>query len=293
LVLMFGAVPVGVITNAASVTMTGILTYHYGKQAAGGTTHDASGWIVYLLALLLLIFVDLVLMRILGDSARTTGRLSAVAGKYAAPHVLSLIVLLAAGGLGVAWLDNRGEVEVPRKPLSQLSANLGDWQTKGSDSRFDRRVEDVLGTTDYVMREYSSPEGRVANVYVGYYASQKMGATYHSPQNCLPGAGWVMSDPQLIEISTRDGRSFFANRYIVENGAFHQLMIYWYQGRGRTQASEYFDKLLTIRDSVLRRRSDGALVRVMTNADDVPAATQAAADLSARLAEDLNPFIPE
>jgi hypothetical protein len=41
-------------------------------------------------------------------------------------------------------------------------------------------------------------------------------------------------------------------------------MIYWYQGRGRIVASEYQDKVYTVLDSVLRRRSDGAMVRIMT-----------------------------
>ena len=293
LVLMICAVPVAVITNAGRVTTTGLLTYHYGKQAAGGTSHDASGWIVYLLALVLLILIDLVLIRVFSDRAGIHDEISAVPARYTARSVLPLIVLLTTGGIGIAWLNNRGEVEVPRQSLSELPVKLGNWEAKGSDIRFDGRVEGVLGTTDYVMREYASPDGRIANIYVGYYSSQRTGATYHSPQNCLPGAGWVMSEPGIIEISTPDGRYFNADRYIVENGTFRQVMIYWYQGRGRTEASEYIDKFLTIRDSILRRRSDGALVRVMTTADDIPAATRAAADLSARLAEDLNAFVPD
>ena len=56
----------------------------------------------------------------------------------------------------------------------------------------------MLRATDYTMREYTSSDGRVANIYVGYYATQRTGATYHSPQNCLPGAGWVLSDPQVV-----------------------------------------------------------------------------------------------
>jgi EpsI family protein len=71
-------------------------------------------------------------------------------------------------------------------------------------------------------------------------------------------------------------------------------MIYWYQGRGRIEASEYRDKINTVWDSVLRRRSDGAMVRVMTSVgNDEQSATQAAIDLSAQLAEKLDEFVPE
>ena len=70
-------------------------------------------------------------------------------------------------------------------------------------------------------------------------------------------------------------------------------MIYWYQGRGRIEASEYRDKLNTIWDSTFRRRSDGAMVRVMTSVgSDEQSANKAAIDLSAQLADKLNEFVP-
>ncbi|MGE3465725.1 MAG: exosortase C-terminal domain/associated protein EpsI, partial [Pyrinomonadaceae bacterium] len=158
----------------------------------------------------------------------------------------------------------------------------------------DITVEGVLKTSDYTMREYALPDGRIGNIYVGYYASQRGGATYHSPQNCLPGAGWVMRDPQLISIERPDGTSFTANRYIIENGIYKEVMIYWYQGRGRTEASEYRDKINTVWDSVARSRSDGALIRVMTGASDNEAeAVETASELAGNLAGVLDPFVPE
>ena len=64
-----------------------------------------------------------------------------------------------------------------------------------------------------------------------------------------------MKDPETIEIAGPGGGSFIANRYIIENGPDKQVMIYWYQGRGRKEASEYRDKINTVWDSVLRRRN--------------------------------------
>ena len=154
----------------------------------------------------------------------------------------------------------RGELVPERVPLSTLNTKLGDWSQKGSEIRFDESIETVLKVTDYTMREYTLADGRLANLYVGYYASQRSGATYHSPQNCLPGAGWVMTEPQTVEIEGPKG-AFKANRYIIENGPYREVMIYWYQGRGRTEASEYSGKVNTVWDSVNRRRSDGAMVR--------------------------------
>jgi len=57
-ILMLAAIPIAVFTNAARVTATGALTYYYGKKALESIWHDFSGWLVYLVALLLLILVN-------------------------------------------------------------------------------------------------------------------------------------------------------------------------------------------------------------------------------------------
>ncbi|HEY0461986.1 MAG TPA: EpsI family protein [Pyrinomonadaceae bacterium] len=205
-----------------------------------------------------------------------------------------LVAVLLAGGVFINWFEQRGEAEIARKSLAELPASLGEWRQKGDAMRFGEATENVLRVSDYTQRYYSLPNGRIANLYVGYYASQRTGVTYHSPQNCLPGAGWVLREPQTIEIKTPSGKTFAANRYRIGNGTFDEIMIYWYQGRGRIEASEYRDKLNTLWDSAFRRRSDGAMVRVMTSVGgDEDAATGAAIDLSAELADNLAEFVPE
>jgi EpsI family protein len=205
-----------------------------------------------------------------------------------------LLVTLLVGGIFINWFEQRGEAEVVRKPLSEIPATLGEWRQKGDEIHFDGQTETVLRASDYTMREYTTTDGRLANLYIGYYASQRTGATYHSPQNCLPGAGWVMKQPELVEIKTASGKSFPANKFIIENGIYNEVMVYWYQGRGRSVASEYHDKIYTVLDSVLRRRSDGAMVRVMTSVGDSETeATKAAIDLAAQTADRLAAYIPE
>ncbi|MFV0389156.1 MAG: exosortase C-terminal domain/associated protein EpsI [Pyrinomonadaceae bacterium] len=204
-----------------------------------------------------------------------------------------MLALLVFGGLGINWLDLRGEAIVTRVPLAELPKTLGGWNQYGKEIRFSPETESVLKATEYIDRYYYK-DGRFVDVYVGYYASQKSGQTYHSPQNCLPGAGWEMREPQKIEITMPNGGTFSANKYIIENGKFREVMIYWYQGRGRRTASEYDDKVYTIFDSITRSRSDGALVRVMTsigNSED--AATDAATNISGMVSEELNKYIPE
>ena len=61
LVLMLSAIPIAVLTNAARVTATGVLTYYYGRQATEGTLYDAFGWLIYLVALGLLMLLNFIL----------------------------------------------------------------------------------------------------------------------------------------------------------------------------------------------------------------------------------------
>ncbi len=294
--LMVCAVPIAVLTNAGRVSATGVLTYYYGKSASEGTFHEISGWLVYVVALAILIIFNELLKRMFGRGQDTGGaeRRPPERVLHRSAPLIPILVVIAVSGVAINWFVNRGEVEVQRQMLADLPQTIGEWRQKGIDFRFDAQTESVLRATDYTMRDYVTPEGRQANLYVGYYASQRTGATYHSPQNCLPGAGWVLGDQNTIDISTRGGRTFKANRYTIENGPYREVMIYWYQGRGRTEASEYTDKVNTVWDSVTRRRTDAAMVRIMTSVgNDEPSALAAAADLAGRLSEQLTPFVPE
>ena len=204
---------------------------------------------------------------------------------------LLLIVLLFGGAIINVW-ENAGEARVSRKSLKEFPARIGSWQQQGEDVRFDDETEKVLRADDYVSRNFQS-NGRLASLYVGYYATQRNGATYHSPLNCLPGSGWVMSDGGKMTITPTGAPSFEANRYVIQNGNQRALMIYWYQGRGNTVASEYWAKIYTVLDSVRRRRSDGALVRVMTPFGNSPAdAEKSAIELASEAARELPAFVP-
>ena len=205
-----------------------------------------------------------------------------------------LFVVLLAGGFIVNALEYFGEARVERKELKDFPKQVGTWAQSGGDEQFDNQTLAVLRSSDYLLRNYRGADGRVMNFYVGYYASQRDGATYHSPLNCLPGAGWVMNDAGTITITPEGRAPFVANRYLIQNGLHKELLVYWYQGRGRAVASEYWGKVYTVVDSVRKRRSDGAMVRIMTPVDGSESkALQAAVDLAARSSTFLPDFVPD
>ena len=156
---------------------------------------------------------------------------------------------------------NGDEVSAPREALATMPRTLGAWSDP-VDLPLDREVREVLGVDDYINRTYVNAAAQPVNLYIGYYGSQRQGDTIHSPQNCLPGAGWqpVEGGPASLDIN---GRNVTVNRYVIQKGLDRQVVLYWYQGRGRVVANEYANKFWLMLDAARLHRSDGALVRVV------------------------------
>lgn len=212
--------------------------------------------------------------------------------KSSVRFAVALIAILLVGLLVNSW-SYLGEAHVERKVLKSFPAQIGSWSQVGTDTLLDEPTLKVLRASDYLIRDYKRNDGVLANLYVGYYASQRDGATYHSPLNCLPGSGWNLTEPAKKTITTSQGHSFQANQYVIQNGSQRVAMIYWYEGRGRSVASEYWGKVYTVIDSVRLRRSDGALVRVtvpIVGSDSV--SLDAAAELAGKASEQMAEFVP-
>lgn len=170
------------------------------------------------------------------------------------------IALLA---LTIIFVNFLGTVQpVPlRRSLADFPRTIGTFQAV-DERTFSDNVLGKLGVDHYIMRAYRDPDGYLIWLYIGYYESQTQGEIIHSPKHCMPGSGW---DPIINkEVALDGGRSkgLVIDQMLLQKGAQKQLAHYWYQGRGRIVANEYMDRLYMVLDSLLRRRSDGALIRI-------------------------------
>jgi EpsI family protein len=197
--------------------------------------------------------------------------------------------VLALGAVFTVGVDTQRVLPL-RAPLSSTVPDAWNGYV-AHDVEVSAEEQQVAGMSDYLMRAYAasdaSAEQYAFSVYVGYYESQRQGKTIHSPKNCLPGSGWEALQSTTHEIRTTSGL-ITVNRYLLKRGQQAALVLYWYQGRGRVEASEYKVKLDLLRDSMFRQRSDEALVRIV-----VPVATteEDALELAARVAADLAPAV--
>ena len=64
IILVGSAIPIAILTNAMRVSGTGVLAHYYGTEVADGFFHSFSGWVVYIVAFLLLFAVGWLLDRI-------------------------------------------------------------------------------------------------------------------------------------------------------------------------------------------------------------------------------------
>lgn len=166
---------------------------------------------------------------------------------------------------------------------------------------FTKEVLDVLGLDDYLTRHYIKPGKGLVDLYIGYWRSQKQGDAIHSPQNCLPGAGWEPVSER--ELSFPDPRNPSAppvtvNRYLIRKGLDRQLVLYWYQSRGRIVGSEYWSKIYLVLDAARYNRTDAALVRLVvpvagTTPEAEANAEQLAIEFATAMLPKLNAYLPD
>jgi EpsI family protein len=159
-------------------------------------------------------------------------------------------------------INSREEVRPQRTTLRLFPTELQDWRATEGGMPLD--VERALGLDDYVLADYLGPAGERVNFYVAYYGSQRKGVSPHSPQVCIPGGGWVISDLNRVQVAGAGGAPIDAVRVLIDKGGERALVYYWFEGRGRRVGNEYLMKWYLLRDAMLRNRTDGALVRVIT-----------------------------
>jgi exosortase D (VPLPA-CTERM-specific) len=265
------AVPIAVVANSFRVFGTGMLVQFWDPDKAEGFFHTFEGWLIFVVALVLLFAVHRVISliwksgpvapRVVAPPKKPAGSAPPISAGAPRFGVAAVLMLATAVGLQA---HSHNENFPPRAALSSLPTQIDGWT--GTDQQIDQQTLDILGPGEYLVRDYenvSQPQPAI-NLYVAYFPTQKAGDTIHSPNHCLPGAGWVPISREMIPLIRADGSSFPVNRYVVAKAGERQLVLYWFQAHGRVVASEWQAKYYLVADSIRLNRSDGGLVRLMS-----------------------------
>jgi exosortase D (VPLPA-CTERM-specific) len=305
--LFLSTIPITVLMNSFRVGVIGILVDRFGIAQAEGFLHAFEGWVIFIVCLLALLAQAWVLLRLSGDprSLRQvlTPELPPVSTTAPAvrprelgkPAVAVLLILLVAV-VPARALSQRPEMRPSRASFAGFPLQVGEW--RGQRMTLEAIYLDTLRLDDYVLADYvdqsagdsAQSVATPVNLYVAYYASQRSGQSAHSPRSCLPGGGWSIVDFGQHELPGvgAERTALRVNRAIVQHGTQRQLVYYWFQERGRSITSEYLVKWYLFEDALLRNRTDGALVRLITPLRQDESAERA----DARLAQFASSVVP-
>ena len=206
--------------------------------------------------------------------------------------LLSVLVM----GAGFAWLQKDGAPGriPPHLPLSDFPVAVGNWS--GVPLPVDKKTSDLLNADGTASILYGKPGSTdPAILFFGvYYDRQTPEKNIHSPENCLPSSGWAVLSRKTVALDLVPGRPPVpASVDLIQKGLERQLVLYWYQERGRTFSNEYLGRYYMIRDALLMRRTDGAMVRVSMTVTTTPeAALKKELGFLRSLAPVLSQYIP-
>jgi len=178
------------------------------------------------------------------------------------PVGVGVSLSLLIGALLVLQLRSPGEAVPIRKSLDSFPTAVGDWQAREG-VLLELDTLNVLKATDYLMRRDQDPSGRSVWLFIGYWENQRKGAQPHSPRNCLPGGGWEPLEASRVTIPLpQPSAPITVNRYLIQKDRDQQIVFYWYQSQGKAIAGELPARVEMIKNSIVRHRTDGALVRI-------------------------------
>jgi exosortase D (VPLPA-CTERM-specific) len=267
--LVLSTAPVSVISNAMRIASTAVLCRYCGEEFALGFFHDFSGWFIFMCSLGMLLLEMRLLKTVLPDPPREKPMLSVVPPsvrtpgfKAFLPQFVFVTLLLATNVILSHDVDFRHKTPL-HKPLAGFPLRVSDW--RGGAVEMDKFELNALKFDDYIMIHYVDRLGKEIDFYTVYYGSQVKGESIHSPASCFPGNGWVFKESGVVAIPLgKEKGELRVRRAVAENVGGRELVYYWFPQRGRILTDLYQLKFYVFWDALTRRRTDGAMVRIIT-----------------------------
>lgn len=274
--IFLATIPVTIFMNSFRIGVTGLLTEAYGSGHTEGFLHFFEGWVVFVASLAILIIFVWLLTKMLTDSPAFTKIFSfdhvfdtkevASSDKnnnwQTSPAVKVMLGSLIIAVIASSPFAERGDSTVASKPFTRFPEMLGKW--RANENRLPASVVESAAASDYYNGTFTSPEGKVINLYVAYYADQKLGPAPHSPEVCIPGDGWKITSNKPFLLNDKKGGSIEVNRLIITKGDHTIVTYYWLKQGKKIFLQQYMARLDLILFAIKENRADAALIRMVS-----------------------------
>lgn len=213
----------------------------------------------------------------------------------------TVVAAMLAGTASMLFLRSDVDKVPAGVPLELLPHEV--MERHAIDVPIDQHALELLGKGIFLNRLYGGEQATAAtpsqipiSLFIGYFPTQRTGQAIHSPQNCLPGAGWTFESERTITIPGQNGKQYQVGDYVITDGQQRQQVLYWYRAHGRSIASDFQAKLYMLVDAIRYNRTDGALIRVITPivpSEPADAAHQRAISFASDIAVMLPAYVPD
>jgi EpsI family protein len=193
------------------------------------------------------------------------------------------IILLAAAAVLVAQIGlsqflDREEYLPETPPLSLLPVQVDDYRL-AEEIEVEESIIARLGPDDILNRMYRAPGRPDLNFFMSYYRTQHRAKNAHDPKVCLPGSGWNPTASRTFDLTSPGSPvPVTANYYVISRGVNKAVVIYWFQTQRGGYAVEQSLKIARVFQTIVDKRTDMALVRVVVpvfEGDEAKAGKQA------------------
>jgi exosortase D (VPLPA-CTERM-specific) len=263
IVLLLILLPATIFANALRVAAMGIYPI-----LLLGFWHAFSGWLIFIFCFIVLAAVNYSLDRlsppeeykISGTDLKPSATIA-----MATPEKKTTFWIYVVAATFIIFLFipiTQRASYAPNYPLKEGFENfpmaIDSW--KGRHVYIDPELVAVTQSHAHLNAEYVSPEKNVVTLWIAYYESQKKaGGFVHSPKGCFVASGWQIEESKVISIGGEP-----VNWLLVNRMGEKLLIYYWFMQRGRWIADETKNKFYMAYDGFWRRRTDGAIIRLIT-----------------------------
>lgn len=279
-VLLISAGPITVLMNSVRIAVAGYIVNYYGVDWVEGFSHFFEGWVIFVLCIALLFLLARVMLMFNKDynglvdvlDLDTDGLADqAKRIRFVQPSaaMISAAVLMIASSAAWFAVPERGVSNIERQSFVTFPRQLGDWRQAGSRVILPPGILASLAADDYHQVDLINEETfEQVGLFMAWYDDQSQGGV-HSPEICLPGAGWEIAWLERTDITEQmqTDRPFEINRAIIQKGEVRMMVYYWFEQKGRRIAWDFEAKYWLMIDGIRTGRTDGALVRLTTMID--------------------------